>query len=396
MMERQNWLQLTAVQAGGAICLPVFVIGYALGKNYGVESAFLAIMLGNALLLLLALVCGVYSAEKKLSTIQCAIQCFGRRGKGFFSAAMVFSMTGWFAIQLNLMGESLQQLLPFTSPFAGPLAMGIIMTALGVKGLRGVGVLANVSLPLLVATIAFAFYGVDLAGISMQETKPHSLSGMSLVLACSIGAVVDLPTFFRVAKSRKDATTAVWVLFGLVIPAVEMVGVLLSAASVDGGFLEVLMGAHASAVWEIWVLGFVLMAGWTTNSANLYSATVSLEPVLASVPFAMRAMLLGCIGTTLACFPLMEGLEFILQPIGVALMSMGAVMITTFIVQVKTTPSQNFFAWMMGVFVGAVGLIITPVTGIAVLDGFITSMIFMGAFIGISAFKQERVIYEND
>lgn len=388
MMEKQNWMQLTAVQAGGAICLPVFVIGYALGKNYGLQSAFLAIMLGNVLLLLLALVSGAYSAEKKLSTIQCAIQCFGRRGKGFFSAAMVFSMTGWFAIQLNLMGESLQKLFPFINPFAGTIAMGLVMTALGVKGLRGVGVLANISLPLLVATIAFSFCGVDFSEVAMQAAKPHSFSGISLVLACSIGAVVDLPTFFRAAKSKKDATKAVWVLFGLVIPAVEMVGVLLSSATIDGGFLDVLMGAHPSIVWEVWVLGFVLMAGWTTNSANLYSAAVSLEPVFASAPFGVRATLLGSIGTALSCFPLMEGLELILQPIGVALTSMGAVMITTFFAQVNTSPMQNFSAWMIGVFVGATGLI----TGIAVLDSFLISMISMG----IIAFKLERVIYESD
>lgn len=395
-MDRQNWLQLTAVQAGGAICLPVFVIGYALGKNYGVASAFLAILIGNAMLLLLALVSGVYSAEKRLPTIQCAIQCFGRRGKGVFSAAMVFSMTGWFAIQLNLMGESLHQLLPSAHPFTGTILMGVVMTALGIKGLKGVGLLANVGLPLLIATIAFAFYGVELSTVSLEMAQPYSVSGMSLVLACSIGAVVDLPTFFRAAKSRKDAVTAVWVLFGLVIPAVEMVGVLLSAASVQGGFLEVLMGAHDSPVWEIWVLGFVLMAGWTTNSANLYSATVSLEPVLPSVPFSVSALLLGCMGTILSCFPLMAGLELILQPIGVALTSMGAVMITTFFMPGKTTPSQNVIAWMMGGMIGVLGLITSPVSGIAVLDGFITSMIFMGAFIGMAALKQERVIYEND
>ena len=387
-MDRQNWMQLTAVQAGGAICLPVFVIGYALRKNQGMVSAFLSIVSGNALLLILALISGVFSAERRLTTIQCAIQCFGQRGKGFFSAAMVFSMIGWFAIQLNLIGESLYQLFPFTNKLAVTLAMGMLMTLLGIKGLRGVGMLANVSLPLLIGTLAFGVYGVDLSLVEMQEAGTVSFSGLSWVLACSISAVVDLPTFFRVARSKKDATKAVWVLFGFVIPAVEMVGVLLSSAHGNGGFLEVLMGAHQSSLWEIWVLGFVLIAGWTTNSANLYSAAVSLEPVLGSASFAFRALLVGSIGTALSCFPLMEGLELILQPIGVALTSMGAVKIVTFL-RAKTTPIQNFCAWVIGVVIGTVA----PLTGIAALDGFMTSVIIMGVFTGI---KQERVIYEND
>lgn len=391
-MDRQGWLQLTAVQAGGAICLPVFVIGHALGKSYGMASAAMAIVLGNTLLLALAFVSGVYSAEKRLSTIQCAIACFGDQGKGGFSSAMVLSMIGWFAIQLHLMGECLNQILPSSIGIASPLGMGVVMTALGTRGLRGVEILANLSMPLLIATIVVGLVGADKGEGMALEPKLLTMSGLSLVLACSIGAVVDLPTFFRSAKSRKDAVIAVCVLFVLVIPSVEMVGVILSSSGEQKGFLDVLMGAHASGVWELWVLCFVLIAGWTTNSANLYSAAVSLEPVLQRVEFSKRTLLAGSVGTLLSVFPLLDGLELVLQPIGVVLTSMGAVLIVCFLSENKTTPQQNFASWMIGAGAGMISLAASTVTGIAVLDGFIASLIAMGAF----SLKKERWINEKN
>lgn len=395
-MERQNWIQLTTVQAGGAICLPVFVIGYALGKNYGIASAALAIVLGNALLLTLAFVSGVYSSQKRLSTVQCAIACFGEKGKGMFSAAMVLSMTGWFAIQLHLMGESLSLLIPSWNGIAATLCMGVVMTALGTKGLRGVGMLANISMPLLLLTIVMGLMGVEKGEASSDDVQFLTTSGMSLVLACSIGVVVDLPTFFRSAKSRKDAVAAVCVLFALVIPAVEMVGVIISASGAGEGFLDVLMGESPSGAWKLWVLGFVLMAGWTTNSANLYSAVVSLEPVMPSTAFSSRTWLVGLLGTFAAVLPLLEGLELVLQPIGIILTSMGAVMISSFVTGRKSAAAQNFTAWMVGAGAGLLSLMTVSITGIAALDGFIASLFTISAFRGLQALSKENLIYEND
>ena len=396
MSVKQNWLQLTIVQAGGAICLPVFVIGFALGKNDGIASAFLSIVLGNIFLLVLAMICGLYSSQKKLSTIECAIQCFGRKGKILFSAAIVCSMTGWYAIQLNLMGESLNQLFPFDCGVYGTVAMGAVMTILARRGIQGVGLLATISLPLLIATIAIGVYDAVPNSVESFHFSKITTSGVSLVLACSIAAVIDLPSFFKDAGSQKDAMVSIVLLFGLVIPVVEGVGVILSSSFGEGDFLSVLMGQNPSKIWQFWVLGFVLLAGWTTNSANLYSAAVSLEPIFYSASFAKRAALVGGVGSVFACFPLMEGLELILEPIGVVLASMGAVLIVYMFTQNYTTAVHHFICWMAGVVVGMSGLIYKSVSGIPILDAFFVSSLTLGIIVVFSTIKQERVGYENN
>jgi cytosine permease len=395
MNGRQNWMQLSAVQAGGAICLPVFVVGHALAQQEGIPSALFAIGLGNAFLLVLALIGASYSSEKRLSTVECAVECFGSIGKGFFSAAMVVSMVGWFAIQLHLMALSLDELTPFSVGIWGSLCLGAVMTLLGMRGLQGLKRLATISMPLLLLTIGFGLTDTSISDLKSIDDFHLSTTGVSLVLACSIAAVIDLPTFFRVSLSRKDAVIAVCVLFGLVIPFVEGVGVILFASQGNASFLDLLMHAHASYGWKLWVLGFVLLAGWTTNSANLYSATVSLGPALSNVSFANRALMLGSAGTLLSCLPLMEGLEGILQPVGVVLASMGAVLTVSFLFEAKAPPQFAFLAWGVGAATGGVSVFGYSLTGIAVLDAFAASLIMMGGIRAIPFLKQERIIDEN-
>jgi len=50
------------------------------------------------------------------------------------------------------------------------------------------------------------------------EQEVISMSGLSLLLACGIAALIDLPTFFRLATSQKDGIIAVCLLFGFVLP----------------------------------------------------------------------------------------------------------------------------------------------------------------------------------
>lgn len=100
----QNWRQLSIIQIGGAICLPVMMVGQILAQMYGLTSALLVILIGNLLLFAMASVTSFAGAKEKKSTAEFAIDLFGHRGKGFFSGAMVISVVGWFAIQLQLMG----------------------------------------------------------------------------------------------------------------------------------------------------------------------------------------------------------------------------------------------------------------------------------------------------
>jgi purine-cytosine permease-like protein len=104
--SQKSWLQLTSIQVGGSICLPVMMVGHVLSKNYGLYTALIAIMLGNLVLLTLGLAAASIGAKARKSTVEQAAFYFGDQGSAFFALLMICCMLGWFAIQLDLMHES--------------------------------------------------------------------------------------------------------------------------------------------------------------------------------------------------------------------------------------------------------------------------------------------------
>ncbi|MFQ5729271.1 MAG: cytosine permease [Waddliaceae bacterium] len=378
---RQNWQQLAVVQIGGAICLPIFVVGHALAKTYGLHSAILAILVGNLMLLVLGCVVAWASASYRQSTAELAVDLFGTKGKGFFSAALVLSMVGWFAIQLNIMTLSLQTIIGRDLALSGNVCLGILITLAGIKGMRGLTTLANISMPILLLTIAYAIYNASHTPVVVKQSQAFTCAGISLALATAIGAVIDLPTFFRIAKSPKDGIIAIIVLFGFVLPLIEAVGVYLYVHSQGENILEVLASPSSPKLWKLWILGFLLLAGWTTNNANLYSASVSMKTLLPRLTDTARILSVGAVGTLLSCLNFLDNMAAVLDVIGIILASMGAVMIGLFLSKKGSSQPVNFIVWNIGLIGGFLSLYGYGLTGIPVLDAFLVAIMSTGAIL---------------
>lgn len=110
-MKEQNWLKLAAVQLGGAICLPVVLLGQLVAKNYGIRSACLSILIGNLLLFFFLATKMVSKAVfLRKSTAELAVDIFGKQYRVLFIGSMLFNTIAWFSIQLNMMTEILTKL----------------------------------------------------------------------------------------------------------------------------------------------------------------------------------------------------------------------------------------------------------------------------------------------
>lgn len=390
----QKWTQLSAVQIGGAVCLPIFIIGHALEKGYGLTSALFAIVLGNLILMCMGFVLAGASACNRKSTAECAIDIFGASGKAFFSLAMVIAMMGWYAIQLNVMTVSMKGFLPQGSELYCNLVLGILMTFFGLRGIKGLEVLSNYSLPVLIATIGFAVYMAG-GGEEKEFERIFSYSGVSFVIGAAIGAVVDLPTFFRHSRSQKDAFIAIAILFGVVIPILEGVGVYLSYHSFGDDIVAALMTAEPGLIWSLWVLLFLILAGWTTNNANLYSASVSMRAFFPGIGHNGRVLALGIIGTLMSCMNFLDHLENFLSVIGIILSAMGAVMVVHYLFDERTDRNMSLLAWGIGAGAGFCSLAGISFTEIPVLDAFAFSLISMGCLSWPSIMKGKIEIEEK-
>jgi purine-cytosine permease-like protein len=157
------------------------------------------------------------------------------------------------------------------------------------------------------------------------------------------------PTYFRHAKSVKDSHIAAIVLFAVVLPLLEGIGVYLGLSS-SGSILQVLTGG-GGFLWTVWVALFLILAGWTTNNTNLYSAGVNSFALLPKLSRGSRTAWIGCIGTIISCFDLTLHFETVLNLMGIGIGAMGGVLLVSYILK-NTTFKWNYIACGGGSILG--------------------------------------------
>jgi purine-cytosine permease-like protein len=380
MLDRQNWWQLSAVQIGGAICLPVIVIGQTLYQTYGFESSIAAVIVGNAVLLLLSIVAVWISYDKKKTTVDTAADFFDKRGTRLFALAMTFSLVCWFAIQTDMMALGVVDLFGLDGWGSGGKIMinavlGAIMTLACLYGVKGFRLLANISMPLFLFTLAYAFFTVE--PIAPTHAYDFSLGGSSLIIAISVAIVMDFPTYFRFARKKRDGIISIFLIFACALPFLQILGIYLAQGVTEGSILDTLKRSEIP-LWNIWIALFLILAGWTTNNLNLYSAAMSIQSIYKNVSEKSLTLLLGLVGTVLSLFDLLAHLEAVLDLMGILVVSMGSVIIFRYaIVQMIGQGNRpcyhplNIYAWAIGIGFGLLSLTDYSLTAIPLVDAII-------------------------
>lgn len=375
LVKKQSWWQLLSIQSGGAMCLPVIMAGQIIYEKFGWNAALLGMGLGNLFLLGMGFFLASLSVERPQSTVEHAVYSFGSRGRALFSGLMILSVLGWFGIQLNVMSLGLEQLLgKGIPPLYLNLGMGILLSGVMCLGMGAIKWLSNICAPLLGLTLLYAVSSATGSIPSAELMTLSWLGGVSLVIGTNIAAVIDLPTFFRHAKSTRDARLCILVLYGLVVPCIEAAGIYLSAVTGSGSILTVLQGNH-NWLWMAWVSCFVLMSGWVTNNANLYSALTSSYSLSSRGGALGRTLFLGAIGILVACFNPLGNIEVVLDMLGITIGGLGAMILSNYFLEKRGQTSRNpLLSWSVGVGVGFLSMILNwKGTGVAVFDAFIAS-----------------------
>lgn len=350
-MKRHSLFQIISIQAAGAICLPVLIVGQRLGKTYGFAHAAISILIGNFLLFLLGIIYAKMAVESRQTTVRNAEIYFGNKCSKLFAFDIILTLIGWFSIQLALISSGTRN----------TMLLGLFITLAALKGIKSLSKLAYISIPILISTIIYTVYKSFFVVEQVSIIKTFSLSGISLVLATAIMAVIDLPNYHRFSKSLKESTIGIFILLMCVLSSVE----------IAGAYIGIRLPIEISTV--------LVLAGLATNNANLYSSAVTMEIIFPLFPYFVRTLILGTVGTLLACLGIMDRFEEILSIMGFVTSSMGAVIAVQYIFnrivpRLKTNVNHNLISWGFGVIHGALGLFkINFLTGIITLDSFIIS-----------------------
>ncbi len=363
MNERYSWMQLASVQIGGAICLPPILVGYELALQFGVLVAFVAIAVGNILLALVALVCSEMTWKNKRTTPDNAGLYLGGLGQKVVSLLLAFSMCSWFAIQTQVVVQDVAG-----SNAAVGFALAVLFAGSLLYGLKGITRLSDLAVPVMVLTLIIALYCTyGVKEIDCSKGLECRVEAISMVMALAIGICIDMPTFFRHARSRLDSHIGALVTCAIGIPLIESCGVLLFAWS-DSTTVMQALHFSSSAFWQVWIGLFLVLAAWTTNTTNLYSAAMAVKSLWPKVSERQVLVYTALTAVIVSQLNIFSNLALVLEVMGVLLAASFGVILGSFITNNTT---YTFLAFSAGCLAGFMHLL----TGAAVLDAMLVSAI---------------------
>ena len=333
--DRKGWISLAFVQMGMIICVPSLLLGCLLSLGMPLWKAIASGTAGYLLTGRLSFPLGMQGADLGIPSVRIAASTFGRKGARFLiGTVMLVSMVGWFGINCNVCGESFVNLIDnaFGVQVPAPAASvfwGIVMLISAVFGMNALRRLDACSLPLLAAimiggtVMAFARYGTGGLYAPSEDTMTF-VQGVGLSFSFTAAAAVTCADITRFQKNRKETVKSV---FWGVMPAgifTLCLGVLITKATGDYDITTVL----ASVGLPVLGVLVLILASWTTNSLNAYSAGLDAVMVFGA-PDRKRKLvtvLVGAVGILLAVAGILEHIQMFLSLLSYVLSAVGGIM----------------------------------------------------------------------
>ena len=328
--QRQSWLSIAMVWAGGMICVPCLMIGGVLvsgGLSFGQIIA--SILLGYGMICAYMIFIGMQACDTGLPVSVMASGALGEKGARYIiSTILAIACIGWFGIQSGVCGSAFASLganmLGYES--ASPAAVTIcsliwgaimLLTAcLGFKGLKWLNYLAVPALVVvcLYGIIASMVQNDGAAVLAAYDPQVSSglVFGMSMVVASfALGGLISAD-YCRFAKSRGDVVKS------------SIVGVIPAGLFMllTGGVMSIVTGQYDISIIlsnlgvPFFGLLALVLATWTTNVTNAYSGGLALSNLLGfdESKFKITTGIAGAVGTLLAAFGVLGKFEALPQP----------------------------------------------------------------------------------
>lgn len=380
--QRQSWISIAMVWAGGMICVPCLMVGGVLsGSGLSMVEIILSILLGYGLICAYMIFIGMAACDVGLPVAVMAEGALGKQGARYIiSVLLAFACIGWFGIQSATCGQAFASMLASMLNMGAPsttmvaicsIVWGVIMLLTACAGFKGLKWLNYIAVPLLVVV---CLYGL-IVGISgndgmtaLTAYAPAQSAGMvfgiSMVVASfALGGVISAD-YCRFAKNRGDVVKSSIV---GVIPAgffMLMSGALLSIVTGQYDISAIL------AAVGVPFLGLIALvaATWTTNVTNAYSGGLALSNLLGldESKFKITTGIAGAVGTVLAALGVLGQFSAFLTLMSNLIPPLAGVLIAEYWIVNKGKKDRfvlrnGFYA--PGVIAFLVGAIVACITG---------------------------------
>lgn len=403
--QRQSWVSIAMVWAGGMICVPCLMVGGVLSSGgLSIGQMVASILIGYGLICAYMICIGMQACDTGLPVAVMAEGALGKQGARYIiSLLLAIACIGWFGIQSATCGSAFASMVASMMGMDAPGAVmtaicsivwGVIMLVTACAGFKGLKWLNYIAVPLLVIV---CLYGI-IAGIISHdggaviaayhpEQSAGLVFGISMTVASfALGGVISAD-YCRFAKSRGDVVKS------------SIVGVIPAGLFMllTGAIMSIVTGQYdISAILAslgVPVIGLValVLATWTTNVTNAYSGGLALSNLLGfdESKFKITTGIAGAAGTLLAAFGLLNAFQSFLSLMSALIPPLAGVLIANYWIVCRGN-RENFrqrdgFAGA-GVIAFVVGALAACVTGgtFASFPGLVEAMPFLNVpfFVG--------------
>lgn len=336
---RVGWAGLATVWFGGVISVSGLLVGATLIQGLSFGGVLLwgglgFLLVGGCMALL-----GARAAEHQAGTGTLAARAFGTQGAHLVLGVVVgVPLMGWFGVQSAIAAESVVRIVALSfhrdaSFLLVALALGATMTLTAVIGFGALKWLNYVAVPCKVALVVYGIGRVlaehGLAPVlAWRPDAAHALSPLTAIgLAAgfvSVAAVIA-PDYARQARTPRDAVLGC--LIGLVPAATALAGC--------GAVLAIAQNTHdivaiyAGMGLPLLALAMLIVATWTTNVMNVYSAGLALAGLFGWGPGrrGQATAIAGLVGSGLAVVGILGQLVGFLSLLTATVLPIAGVMI---------------------------------------------------------------------
>lgn len=376
--KRQHWISVALIWIGCMICVPSLLVGQTLIQGMTFPKALLAGAVGYALVLVITILQGSQASDLGRPTVVIAKPSFGSGIANYlFSFVITIALIGWYGIQATIAGISFSQLLGvFHIDISNTLAtiiISLVMLASAVFGFKAMEKLNAIAVPLLIAVLGWATINVllkadlSIIGSYTPTNELDFVSAVSIVFGSFVVGGVIAGDFTRYNKNRKETIKSASVGITPVGFLLVLIGALLALTSKDINS-DIIQTLTDHIPVPLIALITLILATWTTNVSNAYSAGIALVNGLKLKDSArpIVTVIAGLIGTLLAVVGILEEFTTFLMILTTLVTPIAGVMIADYWIlnkgkkegymEQKASEWVGIVAWTLGSIPGLLAL----------------------------------------
>jgi cytosine permease len=372
--DLRSWPFLTMVLIGVSISVPFFAFGGQLGQRANFPIAAAGIILGSLVLGFWGIATGYVGVSARLPTAMVIRRTFGTRGSLAIVGMMVLISFGWFGLQTQILVASIAAILDTQLGYKldqgiGIALVGALIGSTAIIGVKAMGKVAIVSVPLLLAaTLVPLGIGLDrvgLGGLFSPRAIAEPLS-LGMIVSVVVGAEVFgcsiNPDLSRFLRTQRDNSIAMFINYGVAFPALLVLAAALGILYGNADLVTTMLAAGIALPGLL----VIVLATWTSNDKNLYASALSLSALFPKVERWQLAAIAGVLGTCLAAANILGNFIVWLTFMGLLVAPMSGVYVADFLlhrdkytVEAETPPAFRLLplgAWLFGIAIGVATL----------------------------------------